>query len=838
GKAPGVEERRKIYVLHGMGGIGKTQLAATFFTRFGKRFSAAFWLKANTEQDLRQSLVKCARRIPSGAISESSRMGDPKNPREEQTIVEEVLEWLSHGENHNWLLVFDNVDLDPGLAQDQEAGAFEILEYLRAPHGAALITTRLPKWAQLAESDDSVTSMRSVDSELSRQIFLKWFGSSDMTALGLDQEPALSDLVGQDMLGGLPLAIAQAAIYIRKMGISISEYQRRYAEMWPHVMDAKGGNGSIQGYARSVGTTWSLSLQQVEAKEPHAGMLVRTWAFLDNKDFWFGLLSEQFDDLEDAIMNEFSEGMSVDEWRTKFGRTDIPFWLKTLSRNEAAYLDCMNALLDFGLVEKLQHTEAGSETGSEAKMSYTMHPVVHAWAMQMQSEDEKLLSLQHALYLFINAGSLERRPWAKHRRWFPHATKCIDFVASTRARKTRLRDVASIIGVLQLTKGLDESNLRKASRFHFLETCVKSEYSEAAQQLATRTLVPCAVVWQIMYFQGILSYSLGRWADAEEKYGAALRLSTAAGGSQHPRSMLAAIELASIYATPHDKRKTKKAEKALVNISRHLGAFEEHRHGSVVADLISRSATILGLIYMNDRRYSDAEEQLRRILQATEHGSALPEGRANAMRNLGILYNYRGKPDEAEAWLRRAYQLDIELMGPDDSVTGSTAMHLAWALSTQNKHAEMQEWLARAFHCKDISTTATVLRSIHFLVWHMEDHLNNLPSVEPVLRRAWDESLQILRRGDKTLANGEVNVLYSAYNGLKSFYNAQGRVTELEEVERDMAPFDLDYVFEDADKSGSVTDEASTEEAAEMDALSAWVDSEDEEGSISSGHDS
>lgn len=96
-----------------------------------------------------------------------------------------------------------------------------------------------------------------------------------------------------------------------------------------------------------------------------------------------------------------------------------------------------------------------------------------------------------------------------------------------------------------------------------------------------------------------------------------------------------------------------------------------------------------------------------------------------------------------------------------------------------------------------------------------------------------DEALQILRAGaHMTLSNGEVRLLHSTYYGLTSFYNAQGRMVELEEVERDMAPFDLVCFSENLDESGSVRDEASAENVASMDALSDWLDSEDEEVSV------
>jgi hypothetical protein len=84
-----------------------------------------------------------------------------------------------------------------------------------------------------------------------------------MESLGPEDYQALDDLVGPDMLGGLPLAIAQAAVYIRRTQITIGEYTRRYTQMWQHVMEVPLNKTLILGYDKSVGTTWSLSLQHV-----------------------------------------------------------------------------------------------------------------------------------------------------------------------------------------------------------------------------------------------------------------------------------------------------------------------------------------------------------------------------------------------------------------------------------------------------------------------------------------------------------------------------------------------------------------------------------------------
>jgi len=50
-------------VLHGLGGIGKTQLAITYAKRHKDNYSAIFWLNIKDEDSLKQSFANVAKQI-------------------------------------------------------------------------------------------------------------------------------------------------------------------------------------------------------------------------------------------------------------------------------------------------------------------------------------------------------------------------------------------------------------------------------------------------------------------------------------------------------------------------------------------------------------------------------------------------------------------------------------------------------------------------------------------------------------------------------------------------------------------------------------------------------
>ena len=161
-------KRQRIFVLYGLGGIGKTQLAADFARRHQTAFSSVFWLDGRSEDRLRQSLAGCANRIPEGQIPERSRNRALKSGDDLSIVVADVLDWLARPDNIYWFLVFDNVDQD--YEQDSETGAYDVRQYLPGDHGSVLITTRLLRLAQLGDS----TQLKRVDEQLAKAIFQRW----------------------------------------------------------------------------------------------------------------------------------------------------------------------------------------------------------------------------------------------------------------------------------------------------------------------------------------------------------------------------------------------------------------------------------------------------------------------------------------------------------------------------------------------------------------------------------------------------------------------------------------------------------------------------------------
>ncbi|KAK4971228.1 hypothetical protein LTR66_011455 [Elasticomyces elasticus] len=116
--------RRKVFVTHGLGGIGKTQLAIEFARKHYSRYSAVFWLDGSSKDRLEQSFVDVAYRLPQDQVTANvaAALKHSKNI-DVGVVVEDVLQWLSLPSNRHWLLVIDNVDHDY-LNKDKDAQTY------------------------------------------------------------------------------------------------------------------------------------------------------------------------------------------------------------------------------------------------------------------------------------------------------------------------------------------------------------------------------------------------------------------------------------------------------------------------------------------------------------------------------------------------------------------------------------------------------------------------------------------------------------------------------------------------------------------------------------------
>ena len=136
---------RRAVVLHGLGGVGKTQLTIAYAKRHKHNYSAVFWLDIKDEDSLRQSFAKVAKQIMRVHAS-AGRLSNVDIKENLDGVIDAVKEWLSLPNNTRWLMIYDNYD-NPKLPGNTDPAAVNIRKFFPESYqGSVIITTR---WSQV-----------------------------------------------------------------------------------------------------------------------------------------------------------------------------------------------------------------------------------------------------------------------------------------------------------------------------------------------------------------------------------------------------------------------------------------------------------------------------------------------------------------------------------------------------------------------------------------------------------------------------------------------------------------------------------------------------------------
>ncbi|WP_459720028.1 NB-ARC domain-containing protein [Actinophytocola sp. KF-1] len=129
-------------VLHGLGDIGKSQIAVEYIYRNLPDYDIVWWVTAGHPAHIRASLAALANRLELAVDDDNTAENTAENTDEntdENTAVSAVLGELSRA--RRWLLVFD----DAGHPD-------EVLPFLPGGTGHVLVTSRNGKWAYKAST--------------------------------------------------------------------------------------------------------------------------------------------------------------------------------------------------------------------------------------------------------------------------------------------------------------------------------------------------------------------------------------------------------------------------------------------------------------------------------------------------------------------------------------------------------------------------------------------------------------------------------------------------------------------------------------------------------------
>jgi tetratricopeptide (TPR) repeat protein len=232
-----------VQAVYGLGGVGKTTLAAHWAARHATRHTLTWWITADNRSGIEADLASLARAL-------QPSLADLLSP---DVLRERAVQWLAS--HQGWLVVLDNVtnptDISPLLAQ--------------ASTGRYLITSRRASgWHNLAES----IQLDVMQSDEAVKLFTQIVAPSGLQDLNGTRELCTK-------LGFLPLAIEQASAYVDQTGITVQDYLKLLDDYPAAVYRATAEGGDA---ARTVARIWRITLDRL-ADEPLAIQVLRLLAW-------------------------------------------------------------------------------------------------------------------------------------------------------------------------------------------------------------------------------------------------------------------------------------------------------------------------------------------------------------------------------------------------------------------------------------------------------------------------------------------------------------------------------------------------------------------------------
>jgi tetratricopeptide (TPR) repeat protein len=227
-------------VLSGLGGVGKTQMAAAYAHHAwaGRAVDLLVWVTASDRQTIIAGYAHAAADILAA------------DERDAERAAGRFLAWLA-GTDHRWLIVLDDLATPADLTGLWPA---------TTDTGTVLVTTRR-RDAALATTGRRLVTIGLFNPEEART-YLQYKLGTDPPRLGQADDLAAD-------LGYLPLALAQAVAYILDRGLDCATYRHRLTDRRRRLDDVLPEPDALPDeHQATVAATWSLSIGAADHLSP------------------------------------------------------------------------------------------------------------------------------------------------------------------------------------------------------------------------------------------------------------------------------------------------------------------------------------------------------------------------------------------------------------------------------------------------------------------------------------------------------------------------------------------------------------------------------------------
>ncbi|KAI9824171.1 MAG: hypothetical protein M1826_007429 [Phylliscum demangeonii] len=721
--------RKRQFLLHGMGGAGKSQLAMRFAEEAEDRFDHIIWIDASSQTTIEQDFKDIAQR--NSAISGETG----------SALIKATLRWLENMACE-WLVIYDNAD-DPDiihwLLQEETEG--NVLYTSKNPH----MGFSLPREARFAVEE--------MNQQEAIELLLRFADSDEPSE---DIQRLAAEIVEE--LGHLPLAIVQAGAYIFKGTYRFDDFLRQFRKHRARLMKNPAFLEARES-ARAVYTTWDLSCNAIlnlaseKARKSQerefadsAIQILNLFAFLHNENIMEAIFERAAKNSEELCYSKEEDPNGELKKHIDLPRQLLPLdedgdWDSFLFRGG------INLLVSFSLIKQ-----------DESGKSYSMHRLVHSWAEDRiaKLDQQRHLRAVHALL----SASLTRRDIWKYdvfrRKLLPHIKRCDE-----QYMKIGISALERVEESIEFGRVFSENAEReKAEEIEkqVLETHERVLGPEHPETLRSMSILALTYAEQ------------GRWDDAKKLQVQNLEIHKRVLGPEHPDTLASMHNLAWGYCK--QGRWDEAAKLQVQNLEMRMTVL-----GPEHPDTLSGMGN-LAFTYGKQGRWDEAEKlqvqdlEIRKRVLGPEHPDTL-----TGMSNLASTYEDQGRWDEAEKLRIQNLEISKRVLGPEHPDTLIRMSILAWSYRPQGRWDEAENLQVQNLEIgkrvlgPEHPDTLTSMGSLAFTYWK---------------QGRWDEAekleVQNLEIRMKMLGPEHPDTLTSMEK-LALTYRARGRWEEAEKIQ-------------------------------------------------------
>lgn len=603
----------KRVAIFGLGGIGKTQIALEFAHRRRAQMPSCsvFWVPATEPAVFEQVYQKIGQLLQIPGIDHAN--ADVK------LLVKET---LSDEETGSWLLLVDNADDTDILFRRAygSTGELALIDYLPFSRKGSIIFTTRSRRAAIKQAGNDVIQAGLMTQSDAKQVLERSLIRQNLSGM-VDTRKLLG------LLGGLPLAIVQAAAYMNENDTSMSDYADFYSAGEREIIEVLSEDFEDQGRYRdaknSIAATWLISFNQIRRQTPLAIEYLSLMACL------------LYQDIPQSILPESSSGS-----RKQF--------------NEA-----IGALTSYSFISRQQNRDV-----------FDMHRLVHLATRNWLKSEEKLsvwtnFAIERLSDIIPSGGHHGRSTWTPY---LPHAihlleSECVD-------RNGKFIELSDKVGRCLYSNG----QYREAEHLHrqTLSLRLKSLGQEHRETLGSAANLAEALSHQ------------GKYEEAKNLHKQTLELRKTVLGKEHPDVMVSMGYLGQVFAAQGHYSQAEELHREARDLRRKV--FDADHPMT----LTSMSYLAEALRHQGKYEVAEQMHRQTLAIRTKVLGLEDPATLAS-MSCLGVAQDNLGRHDDAVETHRRVLSLRVKVLGDQHPHTLITIMWLAVALRNQGIHHEAAE---------------------------------------------------------------------------------------------------------------------------------------------------